>query len=176
MLSPYCAVAPACGAVAELARTLARESGGETLAFLSLLARRIFETTERVVREDGGPLPAEETLRTRQGACRDLAVLYVESCRAMGLAARFVSGYHASRETRDRRFMHAWAEVYVPGGGWRGYDPSWGLAVSDRHVAVAASAASHGAAPVSGIFRGDGATSRMAAELTIQIGPPGAGE
>ena len=52
--------------------------------------------------------------------------------------------------------LHAWGEVYLHGGGWRGYDPSHGLAVADRHVAVAAAAAPTDAAPVTGTYRGDG--------------------
>jgi transglutaminase-like putative cysteine protease len=66
--------------------------------------------------------------------------------------------------------MHAWAEVYVPGGGWRGYDPTHGLAIADRHIAVAASAQPALAAPVSGTFRGTGVSSKIHTELTIRTG------
>jgi transglutaminase-like putative cysteine protease len=58
----------------------------------------------------------------------------------------------------DQRHLHAWAEVYIPGGGWRGYDPSHGLVVADRHIALAASFDPEGSAPVRGSFRGTGVT------------------
>ena len=65
--------------------------------------------------------------------------------------------------------MHAWAEVYLPGGGWRGYDPSQGLAVSTSHVAVAAAADPLLAAPVSGTYRGK-AQARMEYRIAMQAG------
>jgi len=56
----------------------------------------------------------------------------MEACRALGLAARFVSGYQEGDPNQEER--DAWAEVYLPGAGWRGYDPTNGIAVADRHV------------------------------------------
>src|SRR5436853_629755 len=82
--------------------------------------------------------------------------------RPKGIASRFVSGYQEGVSGLSERDLHAWAEVYLPGGGWRGYDPTLGLAVSDRHIAVAASRTSHGAAPITGTFRGTEATTQMA--------------
>ena len=73
-------------------------------------------------------------------------------CREMGFAARFISGYHAVEA--DQHELHAWAEVYLPGGGWRGFDPTAGIATSDRHIAIATGAEPMQAAPVSGTFRG----------------------
>jgi transglutaminase-like putative cysteine protease len=64
-----------------------------------------------------------------------------------------VSGYAHVDGAAEQEF-HAWAEAYLPGGGWRGYDPTLGLAVADRHVAVAAAAEPAGAAAVSGTYRG----------------------
>ena len=87
--------------------------------------------------------------------------------RAMGLAARFVSGY-AYPDDASRAELHAWGEVYLAGGGWRGYDPSRGLAVCDQHVTLAAAADPADAAPVSGTFRGDGVNSRLETELTMR--------
>jgi transglutaminase-like putative cysteine protease len=73
-----------------------------------------------------------------EGSCRDLAVLFCDVCGVMGIAARFVSGYECSSAGRSDSYMHAWTEVYLPGIGWRGYDPSRGIAVTNEHVAVAA--------------------------------------
>jgi transglutaminase-like putative cysteine protease len=74
----------------------------------------------------------------------------MEACRAVGLATRFVSGYQEGDLSTDDWELHAWAEVYLPGGGWRGYDPTHGLVVSDRHIALVASANSLYTAPVVG--------------------------
>jgi transglutaminase-like putative cysteine protease len=74
----------------------------------------------------------------------------MEACRAVGLATRFVSGYQEGDLSTDDWELHAWAEVYLPGGGWRGYDPTHGLVVSDRHIALVASANPLYTAPVVG--------------------------
>ena len=75
----------------------------------------------------------------------------------MGIAARFVSGYEIGAAEADGGDLHAWAEVYLQGGGWRGFDPSRGLAVADSHVAVAAASDPLLAAPVTGTYRGKAA-------------------
>ena len=102
------------------------------------------------------------------GACRDLAVLLIDACRSVGLATRFVSGFQQGDREQDRRDLHAWAEVYIPGAGWRGFDPTHGLAVADRHVPLAAGAVPESASPVTGSFRGNGVSSVMETELEIQ--------
>ncbi|MFM7576061.1 MAG: transglutaminase-like domain-containing protein, partial [Microcystaceae cyanobacterium] len=90
------------------------------------------------------------TWRNKRGSCRDLTILFMEVCRTMGLAARFVSGYQEGDQATEDWELHAWAEVYLPGGGWRGYDPTHGLAVSDRHIALVASPNPQDCAPVTG--------------------------
>ena len=65
--------------------------------------------------------------------------MFIDTCRAVGIAARFVSGYRRYGRDPAKRYMHAWPEVFLPGGGWRGYDPTQSTPVSDLHVAVAAS-------------------------------------
>lgn len=157
------------GRVQSFAEELSRQSDGQLQAFLDLLNSRLYTDFESIHRAEGRPWPAAYTLNTRHGACRDLAVLFAAACRSVGLAARFVSGYQAGDDGEKQRDLHAWAEVFVPGAGWRGYDPTHGLAVSDRHVAVAASASSDLAAPLIGSFRGDRATVRMTAAIDLQI-------
>lgn len=93
----------------------------------------------------------------------------MDACRAVGLGARFVSGYQEGDPEQERRDLHAWAEVYLPGGGWRGYDPTHGLAVADRHVALAAGMRPALAAPITGTFRGTGASSRMQTDIKINV-------
>ncbi|MCC7330012.1 MAG: transglutaminase family protein [Gammaproteobacteria bacterium] len=168
-LSAYREPAPDEESVAAFARGLAHESSHQTIAFLTLLARRISEQCKSTMREGGPPNRAAETLEKQEGACRDLAVLFIECCRHMGLAARFVSGYHEDEACRRVDHMHAWAEVYLPGAGWRGFDPSTGLAVADRHVALAASAHPEQAAPLVGTLRGNNVCSSMYAEVQIEV-------
>ena len=155
-------------AIGTLVRTAIEESRGETLGFLSTLSRMIFERATVEVRHTGRPKPPAETVRTMRGACRDLAVLYNECCRTQGLAARFVSGYHMGDAMVPENYLHAWSEVYIPGGGWRGFDPTLGLAVADGHLALAASARPATAARVEGTFRGTGVRSDMSVHLAIQ--------
>jgi transglutaminase-like putative cysteine protease len=151
----------------ELAEEISHAVEGNTVAFLTKLNQHIYETCEQVVRETGDPQPPSITWKQKSGSCRDVAVLFMEVCRAMGLAARFVSGYQEGDLDNPERHLHAWAEVYLPGGGWRGYDPTHGLAVADRHIAVAASPIPKGAAPVTGGLKGK-ARSELTYELSIK--------
>jgi transglutaminase-like putative cysteine protease len=96
-----------------------------------------------------------------------VAVLFIDACRAVGIAARFVSGYRHGSTGSQRRYMHAWAEVYLPGGGWRGYDPTHDRVVADEYIAVAASREPLGATPIEGGFRGTGATSTLEAHIEV---------
>jgi len=168
-LSPCLADAEVDPTVAAWARARAEEVGGDTSAFLMHLADHIHHGFAHIGRLDGDPFSPADTLRERRGACRDTAMLYVAACRALGLAARFVSGYsmHHPPEVSEHE-LHAWAEVYLPGAGWRGYDPSLGLAVAAGHVVLAATPDHRLAAPVSGHFRGTGATSEMRYDLTVR--------
>jgi transglutaminase-like putative cysteine protease len=148
---------------------LAAEVEGSSTAFLMHLADRIHHGFHHIGRLDGAPLAPEETLAGRSGACRDTAMLYVAACRSQGLAARFVSGYsmHHPEEVTEHE-LHAWAEVYLCGGGWRPYDPSLGLAVADGHVALAAAPDHELAAAVSGSYRGTGVGSQMQYRVSVQ--------
>jgi len=148
-LAPY--LRPS-GAVQSFAADLA--GGACPLEFLARLNGHIHDHLRYQARDEGEPRPAEATLREGAGSCRDLAVLFSEAARALGIAARFVSGYECSESAEDKINMHAWAEVYLEGGGWRGYDPSSGLAVGTNHVAVAAAADPRLAAPITGTYRG----------------------
>lgn len=153
---------------ASLAREIWHKANGQTTTFVSQLNQRIYEHCQQEVRETGPPLPASVVWNERSGSCRDLAMLYIEVCRAMGLAARFVSGYQEGDPDQSDRDLHGWAEVYLPGAGWRGYDPSLGLAVSDRHIVLVASAIQQHTTPIHGIVRGTGVQSEMNFEISIK--------
>jgi transglutaminase-like putative cysteine protease len=156
-----------CIEVEELAQQIADEVDCATVPFLCRMNEWIYTRHERMVRVDGPAWQPAETLWQRRGSCRDLAVLFIEACRAMSIPARFVSGYAAGTDDALEGQLHAWAEVYLPGAGWRGFDPSLGLAVTERHLAVATGRTPADAAPTSGTFRGD-AQSRLHAEIEIQ--------
>lgn len=136
--------------VVELAQEINLEVNGNTINFLSNLNQRLYESCDYITRETGEPWQPGVTWRRKQGSCRDLAVLFMDVCRAVGLATRFVSGYQEGDVEQDNRDLHAWVEVYLPGGGWRGYDPTHGLAVCDRHISLASSANPRYASPVTG--------------------------
>jgi len=168
LISHYANASDADTTLMEFATGLARECDGKALAFLDALNRRISQEFDCIVRETGEPFPPQQTLHTRRGSCRDFAVLFMVACRSQGIAARFVSGYQEGDPDQRMRYLHAWAEVYLPGGGWRGYDPTHGLAVGAGHIALAASYDPHLIAPVSGNFRGTGVRSSMQARIEIQ--------
>jgi transglutaminase-like putative cysteine protease len=157
----------ATGPVAVFARSVADSVSRQTIPFLSSLTQTINRTVRQIVRREGSPNSPESTLSASEGSCRDLAVLFCAACRSVGLTARFVSGYEREASLQETGDLHAWAEVYLDGGGWRGFDPSRGLAVADTHVAIAASTDPRLAAPVTGVFRGS-ARSTLDYQIAMQ--------
>ena len=150
---------------AALAMALARESNGNALAFLMRLNRWLFEKLTYERRPEGAPQAPAETLHRGVGACRDRAVLFCAAARSQGLAARFVSGYAEGDPEKRLKDLHAWAEVFLPGAGWRGFDPSTGLACGDRHIPLAAAPEPAGAAALQGRYGAPVAGSRLDAEV-----------
>ena len=156
------------GAVRQYAQAVATSGEGNVLWFLTELCAQIFQSFRQVIRTTGAAWPSDRTLNAREGSCRDLAVLFCDVCRVKGLAARFVSGYESASARSNDPYMHAWAEVYLPVIGWRGYDPARGLAVSNNHVAIAAGCDPELAAPVAGVFSG-ASGSVMETSLSLQV-------
>jgi transglutaminase-like putative cysteine protease len=155
-LKPFLYTIEIDNAVTNFGNSVFEESKGVTLDFLSRLCVAVYENFKVEIREHGPPLSPAVIFQKKKGACRDLVLLFMAVCRNYGLATRFVSGYQEGDPDMDERHLHAWAEVYIPGGGWRGYDPSHGLVVTDRHISIAASYDPEGVAPVKGSFRGTG--------------------
>jgi transglutaminase-like putative cysteine protease len=107
------------------------------------------------IREEPGVQSASETLQKGTGSCRDFANLFMEAARLLGLASRFVSGYlHAPASSQNYGATHAWAEVYLPGAGWKGFDPTIGEVVGSKHIAVAVARLPESVSPVTGAFFG----------------------
>lgn len=158
--------------VRAFAARISAESGQDGLKFLDCLNRTLFTRTDRHIRPDGAAQTPAHTLATGKGACRDLTVLFMAACRSLGIPARFVSGYQAHAETPDgRRHLHSWAEVLLPGSGWRGYDPTHGLRVSDGHVALCAAPCQAATMPVEGGFYGEGVSSTLSFDVQIATRP-----
>jgi len=169
LLAPYLGLCGADPSLSALVEELSTAADSDALSFLSLLNQRLHQQIEREIRPSGAAQTPAQTLARGRGACRDQAVLFIAVCRAVGLAARFVSGYQdRSAIEGEGRHLHAWPEVYLPNTGWLGFDPTRGIPVADGHIAVAAAANPSGALPVEGCYFGD-AGSRLTFALRIQV-------
>jgi transglutaminase-like putative cysteine protease len=127
-----------------------------TLDFLTAFNRAIPALFRYSLRHEPGVQTAEETITRREGTCRDFAHLFIESVRTAGLAGRYVSGYLCSSPGAIREdHTHGWCEVYLPGAGWRGFDPTNGVLAGAHHVAVATSLLAGDIPPVEGSYCGE---------------------
>ena len=132
----------------------------QTYALLQRINSHIHNSLTYRLREEPGVQPPEVTLQIGTGSCRDFATLFIAAARALGLAARFVSGYlHAQPSEFNFGSTHAWAEVYLPGAGWKGFDPTTGAIAGSDHIAVAVAISPEKVPPVSGSFIGPPGTS-----------------
>jgi transglutaminase-like putative cysteine protease len=135
-------------------------SGSETVNALVTMNQWIHTHIAYERREEGAPHAPEETLRLRRGACRDSAVLLAAALRAQGLAARLVSGFlwESATDPAERKAdgaLHAWTEVFLPGAGWIGMDPSNGVLADHHYLATAVGPEPADIEPVSGLYFGD---------------------
>lgn len=132
-----------------------RHESIETYALLQRLALSIQQSLSYKRREEPGVQAAAQTLAEKTGSCRDYAFLFMEAARQLGLASRFVSGYLSSAPSAtDFGATHAWAEVFLPGAGWKGFDPTLGAIVGMDHIAVALARSPDSVPPVAGTFMG----------------------
>ena len=162
-LIPYMDLEPAGPQLQGLVRSL-QDRGIRTIDYIVKLNQAIHDRVQYLVRLEPGVQTCEETLTLGSGSCRDSGWLLVQVLRHLGLAARFASGYLIQLKADQRSIdgpsgpeadftdLHAWAEVYLPGAGWVGLDPTSGLLAGEGHIPLASVADPSMAAPISGSY------------------------
>lgn len=140
----------------------------QTYVLLDQLNKWIPQNLNYRMREAPGVQTPAETLDSGSGSCRDYAALFMETCRQLGLACRFVSGYlHAPSTEAGNSSTHAWAEVYLPGTGWKGFDSTCGELVSRQHIPVAVARHPEWVPPVAGSFVGSNQTPALTVNVQV---------
>ena len=156
-------------------------TAGSTVQFLVGLNERLARDVAYRIRLEPGFQTPEQTLQLREGSCRDTSWLLVQLARQLGFAARFVSGYlvqlapddlAGGGPSRDNVDLHAWAEIFLPGAGWIGFDPTSGLLAGEGHIPLAATPHPDTAAPVSGSVEAPAARFDVAMSVTRLIETP----
>ena len=164
-------------------RFLARSGPTRTLPLLAAMTEAIKADFKYEVREAEGTNSPLVTLATGRGACRDLALLMMDAARALGFAARFISGYVYDAALIDSPdtivgggATHAWCAIYLPGAGWVEFDPTNGLIAGRNLIRVSVARTPEQAIPVSGGFLGkpDDFLS-LEVDVTVAVGDRGGG-
>ena len=131
----------------------------KSLEVLTELNRRIHQRFLYQRRDEEGVQSPDQTIDKGSGSCRDFARLFIEICRQLGFAARFVSGYLYDPQSGAYHFqnvaegsMHAWVEVHLPGAGWKGFDPTNGMLANNYFIPCAVAIEPKLTSPVQGSY------------------------
>ena len=154
-------------------RSSDRPEGRGIVELLVRINERVKRDIGYVTRMEHGVQSCEDTLRLESGSCRDSGWLLTQVLRRLGIGARFVSGYLIQLTssapdalTTDSADLHAWAEAYVPGAGWIGFDPTSGMVAAEGHIPLARAATPALAAPVTGSV--EPCSSQMQFSMSVQ--------
>lgn len=137
------------------------------ISFLTLLVANIHRDWKHIIRMEEGLMTVEEMVEKKEGSCRDLSWLLIQMLRSVGLASRFVSGYAFNPELEEGHELHAWVEVFLPGAGWIGLDPSLGLLADQNYIPLACSYHPLNTLPIYGTY-GGGGSSHLTSEVIIK--------
>lgn len=168
ILTPALITVPIPASLLAYGKEIKRKVNSNTIEFLTMLTRNIQSDFSLIYRHDGAPDDPEKTFDNKTGSCRDLTWMQIQLLRHMGIASRFVSGYFfLPLEDTSGYELHAWLEVYLPGAGWVGFDPSHGIIAGNSHIPVTYSSNPENTLPVTGTVRGK-ATSKLNTNLLIE--------
>lgn len=145
-----------------------RKNSSNLVDFLVKLTQQIHVGWSHLIRKEENIWEPNHTFQSRSGSCRDLSLMQIQMLRELGLAARFVSGYAFNPDLEEGHELHGWLEVFLPGAGWIGLDPSLGLLTDHHHIPLASHPDPLRTMPVQGIFSGQ-ATSQLETRVDIKF-------
>ena len=152
-----------------LTTVLCRGEPIESYTLLQRINRAIHAMVSYQRREQPGVQTPAQTLCKQTGSCRDMAFLFMEVTKQLGFASRFVSGYsYTTIASQDPGSTHAWAEVFLPGAGWKGFDPTRGDIVGENYIPVAVGRLPHLVPPISGSFHGKAVLQAMTVSVIVE--------
>ncbi|MHC0053810.1 transglutaminase family protein [Actibacterium sp. D379-3] len=135
---------------------------------LHMLSDRVLEAVAYTTGHTNAQSSAEDALTAGHGVCQDHAHVFIAAARAMGVPARYVSGYLLMDDRIDQDASHAWAEAHLDGIGWIGFDVSNGICPDERYIRVATGLDYQEAAPISGLRIGDHGTETLSVAIQVQ--------
>lgn len=161
-LAPYLEITEKCEHLLQFVREAQKIQNDSILDFLIEVNKILNQRTSYLIRLEPGVQTCEETLRKQSGSCRDMTWVLCQALRHLGLATRFCSGYLIQLKpdiksidgpigaAEDFTDLHAWTEVYLPGAGWVGFDPTSGLLAGEGHIPLCCTPNPSSAAPITG--------------------------